>query len=85
VLLTKNDALILEEIHRKTRDGNVILALHGVNHFPESLIRKLIAAGALKINVNRDIPMDYYNHLEQRINKVPLTQSMEGGGGAKSG
>lgn len=69
----------MEEIHRKTTEGNVILALHGVNRFPESLTRKLIAAGAIKINVNRDILMDYYNHLEQRINKVPFTQLMEEG------
>jgi fructose-bisphosphate aldolase, class II len=79
VLLTKNDGLRLEEIHRKTTEGNVILALYGVNHFPESLTRKLIVAGAVKISVNRDIVMDYYNHLEQRINKVPFTQSMEEG------
>lgn len=57
----------------------MILALHGVNRFPESLTRKLIAAGTVKINVNRDILMDYYNHLEQRINKVPFTQLMEEG------
>ena len=50
-----------------------------MNRFPESLTRKLIAAGAIKINVNRDILMDYYNHLEQRINKVPFTQLMEEG------
>lgn len=50
-----------------------------MNRFPESLTRKLIAAGTVKINVNRDILMDYYNHLEQRINKVPFTQLMEEG------
>lgn len=53
--------------------------LHGVNRFPESLTRKLIAAGITKINVNRDILTDYYAHLEERVNKIPFTQLLEEG------
>jgi fructose-bisphosphate aldolase, class II len=51
-----------------------------VNRFPESLTRKLIAAGTVKINVNRDILMDYYKHLEENVNKMPFTQLLEEGG-----
>lgn len=50
-----------------------------MNRFPESLTRKLIAAGITKINVNRDILMDYYTHLEERVNKIPFTQLLEEG------
>lgn len=56
-----------------------MVVLHGVNRFPESLTRKLIAAGVTKINVNRDILMPYYEHLEQRVNKIPFTQLLEEG------
>lgn len=55
------------------------MVLHGVNRFPQELTRKLIAAGITKINVNRDILMDYYEHLEKRVNKIPFTQLLEEG------
>ena len=55
------------------------MVLHGVNRFPEVLTRKLIAAGITKINVNRDILLDYYAHLEARVNKIPFTQLLEEG------
>lgn len=69
----------LEAIQKITREGEVLIALHGVNRFPESLTRKLIAAGVTKINVNRDILADYYQHLEQRVNKIPFTELLEEG------
>lgn len=50
-----------------------------MNRFPEALTRKLIAAGVTKINVNRDILMPYYEHLEERVNKIPFTQLLEEG------
>lgn len=55
------------------------MVLHGVNKFPDELTRKLIAAGITKINVNRDILMDYYNHLEANVSKIPFTQLLEEG------
>lgn len=55
------------------------MVLHGVNKFPDELTRKLIAAGITKINVNRDILMDYYNHLEENVGKIPFTQLLEEG------
>ena len=69
----------LEKIHNITAQAGVLLVLHGVNRFPQSLMRKLIAAGITKINVNRDILTAYYGHLEQRVNKIPFTQLMEEG------
>ena len=56
-----------------------MIALHGINKFSESLTRKLIAAGITKLNVNRDMLMDYYAHLEARVNKIPFTQLLEEG------
>lgn len=55
----------------------MFIALHGVNKFPEVLIRQLIAAGVTKISLNRDILAVYHDHVENRINKVPFTQLME--------
>jgi fructose/tagatose bisphosphate aldolase len=55
------------------------VVLHGVNKFPGELTRKLIAAGITKINVNRDILTDYYNHLEANVGKIPFTQLLEEG------
>ncbi|KAH7134284.1 tagatose-bisphosphate aldolase [Dactylonectria macrodidyma] len=69
----------LAKIHQVTTRGGVLVALHGVNRFPAELTRKLIAAGITKINVNRDILTDYYEHLEKRINKIPFTQLLEEG------
>lgn len=39
------------------------IALHGTNGFPEDLLKECIAAGVSKINVNRMVLDDYYNHL----------------------
>ncbi|KAF5007341.1 hypothetical protein FDECE_6322 [Fusarium decemcellulare] len=67
----------LKEIRKITSSGGVSIALHGVNKFPQSLTRDLIAAGVTKINLNRDILAGYYDHMEKYINKVPFTQLLE--------
>ncbi|KAI0544371.1 tagatose-bisphosphate aldolase [Xylaria curta] len=67
----------LEEIRRVTSQGSVFIALHGVNRFPEALTRRLIAAGVTKINVNRDVLMEYYTYMEEWMNKIPFTQLLE--------
>ncbi|KAH6892642.1 ketose-bisphosphate aldolase [Thelonectria olida] len=67
----------LDEIRRVTSKVGVFIALHGVNKFPMALTQRLIAAGVTKVNLNRDIPAVYYEHLEKRINKVPFTQLLE--------
>ena len=69
----------LAEIHNIATAGGVLIVLHGVNRFPQDLTRKLVAAGVTKINVNRDILMDYYRHLEQNVGKIPFTQLLEEG------
>lgn len=60
-----------------TTAGGVLVAFHGFNRFPESLTQKLIRAGITKLNVNRDILVNYYSHLETRVNKVPFTDLLE--------
>jgi fructose-bisphosphate aldolase class II len=69
----------LAAIHKVAIARGVLVVLHGVNKFPDELTRKLIAAGITKINVNRDILMDYYAHLEANVAKVSFTQLLEEG------
>lgn len=69
----------LAAIYKVATAGGVLVVLHGVNRFPAELLRKLITAGITKINVNRDILMDYYAHLEKNVGKIPFTQLLEEG------
>ncbi|KAI0483919.1 ketose-bisphosphate aldolase, class-II [Xylariaceae sp. FL0804] len=48
---------------REQIGGRVRIALHGTNGFPEDLLRKCIETGVTKINVNRLVLDDYYEHL----------------------
>lgn len=68
----------LEQI-RKNIDGRVRIALHGTNGFEPELLKKCIAAGASKINVNRMVLDDYNEHLKIYAGKIPLTQLMTEG------
>ena len=69
----------LDMIHRITSANEVLIALHGVDNFPDPLLQKLVVAGVSKINVNRDIMQGYYDHVENKINKIPFTQLLEEG------
>jgi fructose-bisphosphate aldolase class II len=42
-------------------------------------MKKCIAAGATKINVNRLVLDDYYIHLRSQVSKVPHTTLIEQG------
>ncbi|KAL4932832.1 class II fructose-bisphosphate aldolase [Aspergillus undulatus] len=57
----------------------VRMAVHGTNGFPPGLIQKCIAAGCSKINVNRLVLDDYYEHLAASAGKMPHTQLIEEG------
>ncbi|KAM0252857.1 hypothetical protein ACHAQJ_007486 [Trichoderma viride] len=67
----------LNQVHEITNTNNVLIALHGVTGYSDSLLQQLIEAGVRKINVNKDILMGYYAHLEQRVNKLPFTQVVD--------
>lgn len=71
--------LRLDKIHKIVTGNGAFIALHGVNRFPTSLTRRLIAAGVTKVNVNRNILINYYKLLENQVNKVPFTQLLEAG------
>lgn len=60
-------------------DGRVNVALHGTNGFPPDLMRKCVAAGATKINVNKLVLDDYYTHLRSQVANVPHTTLIEEG------
>lgn len=55
------------------------LVLHGTNGFEPGLMRRCIAAGVTKINVNRLVLDDYYVHLKENVSILPQTLLMEAG------
>jgi fructose/tagatose bisphosphate aldolase len=59
--------------------GRVNLALHGTNGFEPELMQRCVAAGVSKINVNRLVLNDYYEHLRANVDKIPHTQLIEEG------
>ncbi|KAK0100672.1 hypothetical protein ONS95_007124 [Cadophora gregata] len=59
--------------------GKVRIALHGTNGFKPELMKKCIAEGVSKVNVNRLVLDDYSYHLRAQAGKVPLTKLMEQG------
>ena len=57
----------------------VRLALHGTNGFKPELLQQCVRAGVAKINVNKLVLDDYYDHLHSSTGKVPHTQLIEEG------
>ncbi|KAJ5187258.1 hypothetical protein N7449_010252 [Penicillium cf. viridicatum] len=64
---------------RNQANGRVRLALHGTNGVAPELIKRCVAAGVSKINVNRLVLDDYYDHLRTNVNKMTHTQLIEEG------
>ncbi|KAJ5273086.1 fructose-bisphosphate aldolase [Penicillium angulare] len=64
---------------RVQANGRVHLALHGTNGFAPELLKRCVAAGVTKINVNRLVLDDYYDHLYANVGKIPHTQLIEEG------
>lgn len=64
---------------RVQANGRVQLALHGTNGFAPDLMKKCVAAGVTKINVNRLVLDDYYDYLRANVAKMPHTQLIEEG------
>ena len=64
---------------RSQASGRVRLALHGTNGFAPELMKRCVAAGVSKINVNRLVLDDYYDHLRMNVDKMSHTQLIEEG------
>ncbi|KAJ5815080.1 fructose-bisphosphate aldolase [Penicillium riverlandense] len=64
---------------RVQANGRINLALHGTNGFAPELMKRCVAAGVTKINVNRLVLDDYYDHLRANVGKMPQTQLIEEG------
>ncbi|KAH8429904.1 class II fructose-bisphosphate aldolase [Aspergillus melleus] len=64
---------------RAQANGRINLALHGTNGFAPELLKRCVAAGVTKINVNRLVLDDYYDHLFANAGKMPHTQLIEEG------
>ncbi|KAJ5354585.1 fructose-bisphosphate aldolase [Penicillium brevicompactum] len=60
-------------------NGRINLALHGTNGFAPELMKRCVAAGVTKINVNRLVLDDYYDHLHANVGKMPHTQIIDEG------
>ncbi|KAK2590339.1 hypothetical protein QQS21_011982 [Conoideocrella luteorostrata] len=69
----------LEMVRGISSKKNLFLALHGVDHFPDELLQRLVASGISKVNINKDVMVPYYEHLEKNANKIPFTQLLEDG------
>ncbi|TVY36094.1 putative fructose-bisphosphate aldolase [Lachnellula subtilissima] len=67
------DQLDFEQLEKiqKQIGKRVTIALHGTNGYPPNLMKRCIAAGAAKINVNRLVLDDYYIDLQSQVGKVP--------------
>jgi fructose-bisphosphate aldolase, class II len=64
---------------RERANSRVRLVIHGTNGFPPDLMRRCIAAGVSKVNVNRLVLDDYYAHLKSHVAKLPHTTLIEKG------
>ena len=56
--------------------------MHGTNGFEPELMKRCIKAGVSKINVNRLVLDDYYDHLRANlgnVGKIPHTKLLEEG------
>jgi len=67
-----------KKIHSQA-NGRVNLALHGTNGFAPELMVRCVAAGVTKINVNRLVLDEYYDHLQANMGKMPHTQLIQEG------
>ncbi|CAI7591072.1 unnamed protein product [Penicillium manginii] len=67
-----------EKVKAQT-NGRINLALHGTNGFAPELMKRCVAAGVTKINVNRLVLDNYYDHLHANVGKMPHTQLIEEG------
>lgn len=57
----------------------VRIVLHGTNDFPEDTMKRCIAGGVSKVNVNKIVLEDYLVHLQENASKLSLTALMEQG------
>ena len=64
---------------REKAAGRVRIVLHGTNDFPEDIMKKCIAGGTSKINVNKLVLDDYLVHLQKNAATLSLTTLMEQG------
>lgn len=68
----------LERIAREVA-GRVRLVLHGTNDFPEDVMKRCIAHGVSKVNVNKLVLDDYLVFQKEKAPKLPLTTALEQG------
>jgi fructose-bisphosphate aldolase class II len=78
-LTSITNCMIRFEMVRARANGRINLAIHGTNGFAPGLIKRCVAAGVTKINVNRLVLDDYYDHLRENVGRMSHTQLIEQG------
>lgn len=73
-----DDEHSLEMIRNKAAQ-RVRIVLHGTNDFPEDVMKRCVAGGVSKVNVNKLVLDDYLDHLQANAPKLSLTALMEQG------
>lgn len=59
--------------------GRVRVVLHGTNDFPEDIMKRCIAGGVSKVNVNKLVLDDYLVLVKEKASTLNLTTFMEEG------
>lgn len=59
--------------------GRVRIVLHGTNDFPDDIMKRCIAGGISKVNVNKLVLSSYNMYLKENAPSMSLTRLMEGG------
>lgn len=59
--------------------GRVRIVVHGTNDWEDDVLKKCVAAGCVKVNVNKLVLLDYTNHLKANAATKSLTTLMEEG------
>lgn len=66
----------LEKIRGVSR-GKVALVMHGTNEFTEEILKKCVAAGMTRLNVNQLVVKGYEEFCTQKAGRLPLTEFMD--------
>ena len=64
---------------RNAINGRLRIAMHGTNDFPEDIMKRCVAGGVSKVNVNKLVLDDYLVHIQENSAKLNLTTLMEDG------
>ena len=59
--------------------GRAVTVMHGTNGFPPDIMKKCIAHGVTRVNVNKLVMDPYFDYGAKHTGKKPLTELMSEG------